>query len=83
MPICYVIVNGIKNDSQYSGFIQKFKEIENKNNKDTIPKKHCGENFWLLKPAASNQGRGIEIIKSLNEVRKFFNTKSIGSKWLA
>jgi len=30
--------------------------------------KHCAQNVWMVKPVASNQGRGIELYSQLNEV---------------
>ena len=35
--------------------------------------------MWLVKPAAMNQGKGIEIFKNLMEIQSFIGTKTQNS----
>jgi hypothetical protein len=38
---------------------------------EKVPTKHCEENLWIVKPAALNQGRGIEVFKKLRDITEF------------
>ena len=44
--------------------------------------KHCANNIWLVKPAAANQGRGIEIFNEIGEIIRFVSSRHRGSLWL-
>ena len=44
--------------------------------------KHCANNIWLVKPAAANQGRGIEIFNEMGEIIRFITSRHRGSHWL-
>jgi len=49
--------------------VTRFKDISRGNApREKIPLKHCINNIWLVKPASANQGRGIEIFSSLDEI---------------
>jgi len=38
---------------------------------------------WLVKPAAANQGKGIEIFRSLKDIQQFlFSRASSNSFWV-
>ena len=56
-------MTGIKDEDQnLNKFVQRFNEIEKKNfKKEHLPQKHCNHNWWLIKPAQMNQGKGIKI----------------------
>lgn len=47
-----------------------------------IARKHCLENFWLIKPHFLNRGRGIGIFNDQAEMRKFLHSKKPGSQWV-
>ena len=47
-----------------------------------MPLKHCEKNIWLVKPAAMNQGKGIEIFGNLRDIKGFINSKNTGSHWV-
>jgi hypothetical protein len=34
----------------------------------SVPEKHCLQNQWILKPAALNQGRGIQLFSKIREI---------------
>ena len=38
--------------------------------------------MWLVKPAAMNQGRGIEIFKNLIDIQTFINSKTLNSHFI-
>ena len=44
--------------------------------------KHCANNIWLVKPAACNQGRGIEIFNEINDIIRFINTRPRFTCWV-
>ncbi len=44
--------------------------------------KHCANNIWLVKPAAANQGRGIEIFNELSDIIKFISTRQKYTCWV-
>jgi len=44
--------------------------------------KHCANNIWLVKPAAMNQGRGIEIFNDLGEIIRFVTSRPKFTCWV-
>lgn len=72
------------NDPEFQAFVQRFQELDKGNyKKERIPSKHCAGNVWLIKPAAENQGRGIEVFKNnLPEMRKFLSSKQSNTYWV-
>jgi len=44
---------------EYVGFLENFSELEDLEGK---------MNYWIMKPAASSRGRGIEVINSIESV---------------
>jgi Tubulin-tyrosine ligase family len=38
--------------------------------------------MWIVKPASLNQGRGIEIFSSANDIQKFILSKPLNSQWV-
>jgi len=50
--------------------------------REYMPSKHCEQNLWLLKPANMNQGRGIEIIRNIRELRASMSAKPAHSQWV-
>ncbi|MDR3581698.1 MAG: hypothetical protein P4L67_00280 [Candidatus Pacebacteria bacterium] len=71
-------------DAEYQGFVQHFRDLEKHVYKrEKVPAKHCVDNLWLIKPAAMNQGRGIEIFKNdLAGMKKFIESKQQNSYWV-
>lgn len=77
------IITANYEDSEYQMFINRFNEIGNfHSNKERTPAKHCEKNMWLIKPAALNQGKGIEVCRTLKEIVKSFRSKPINSLWV-
>lgn len=61
MATTFVLTAGSE-DAQHYAFEKRFKQIALGNfSRQHVPSKHCKQNFWLIKPANMNQGRGIEI----------------------
>ena len=75
-PSTFVILPDC-HDAEYQAFVQHFHDLEKGvYRREKVPAKHCGDNIWLVKPAAMNQGRGIEIFKNdLNGIKKFLESK--------
>lgn len=49
-------------------FKRRYSEIAKGHKQQCLDMKHCAQNVWMVKPVASNQGRGIELYSQLNEV---------------
>jgi hypothetical protein len=70
-PTTFVIARNI-DDNAINMFMQRFRELTRGfSQKERVPIKHCAENMWLVKPAAMNQGRGIEMFKNMREIHEF------------
>jgi hypothetical protein len=48
--------------------------------KEKMPMKHCVRNMWLVKPSNANQGRGIQMFTSWDEMLSFINTRACGTQ---
>lgn len=67
-------------DIEYQNFLARYEEIHNGySNKERTPAKHCTKNMWLIKPAALNQGKGIEVCRSLKEIKSILQSKRMHS----
>ena len=82
-PTTFLVLSDC-NDPEYQAFVQRFQEIEKGNfKKERIPAKHCKNNLWLIKPAAENQGRGIEVFQNdLPAMKSFLSSKVANSYWV-
>ena len=77
------IITANYEDVEYQLFVNRFNEIGMMHsNKERTPAKHCEKNMWLIKPAALNQGQGIEVCRNLKEIQKSFRSKPINSLWI-
>lgn len=77
------IITANYEDVEYQLFLNRFNEIGMMHsNKERTPAKHCEKNMWLIKPAALNQGQGIEVCRGLKEIQKSFRAKPINSLWI-
>jgi hypothetical protein len=77
------IITANYEDVEYQLFLNRFNEIGTMHsNKERTPAKHCEKNMWLIKPAALNQGQGIEVCRTLKEIQKSFRSKPINSLWI-
>lgn len=57
--------------------MHRFRELINGGSKnERVPVKHCQENMWIVKPAALNQGRGIEVFTKLRDITEFIFQKN-------
>ena len=82
-PTTFVVLSECL-EGEYCAFAQRFHDLENHIFKrGKVPAKHCEGNVWLIKPAAQNQGRGIEIFKNnLAEMKKFLESKPPNTYWV-
>lgn len=82
MPTSFLLTGQVE-DSEHQNFINRFNEISiMRSNKERLPIKHCMKNIWIIKPAALNQGKGIEICRNLNVILKKMRDKPNGSLWV-
>ena len=82
IPTSFIITAACE-DLEYHSMVSRYQELQNGGNtKERMPAKHCKENIWLIKPAALNQGRGIEICHSLKEIKTVLLTKITNSVWV-
>jgi len=82
-PTTFVIAKNIE-DHAINLFMQRFRELtRGGSNKERVPFKHCSENMWLVKPAAMNQGRGIEIFRNMRDIQEFiYGRNHANSYWV-
>lgn len=82
IPTSFILEPNVENDELYS-FFQRYKELSQGSYfREQMPEKHCEKNYWLIKPANMNQGRGIEISNSLKDIKNIINSKPAHSKWV-
>jgi hypothetical protein len=83
MATSFIVVSNSQ-EADYHAFVQRFKELEKGfYGRESMPGKHCTENVWLVKPAAMNQGRGIQIFQNdLLEMKRFLETRPAYSHWV-
>ena len=82
MPTCFLLTSGVE-DVQYYKFTERYRDISLKSfRKERMPPKHCQDNWWIIKPANMNQGRGIEISNSIKEILKFMSHQLPNSLWV-
>lgn len=82
IPTSFIITAQVE-DMEYRQFHLRFNDLQNGYcNKEKLPIKHCEKNMWLIKPAALNQGKGIEICWNLKEVKSILKSKPMHSVWL-
>lgn len=82
MPTCYIVTASIE-DIQFFKFTQKFQALSEKVfKKEKMPQKHCEDNWWIMKPANLNQGRGIEISNDITSIKKFLSHQLPNSLWV-
>jgi len=71
-PTTFVIAKNSEDNLNLNMFMHRFKELSRGGSKrERVPQKHCEQNMWLVKPAAMNQGRGIEIFRNMKEINDF------------
>ena len=49
---------------------------------ESMPEKHCKNNQWIMKPAALNQGRGIQLFSKIRDIVNFMNEQPVDSQWV-
>ena len=82
IPTSFIITAQVE-DEEYRLLVNRCNDIQNGNCcKEKLPAKHCTQNMWLVKPAALNQGRGIEVCRSIKEINTFLKGKLPHSLWL-
>ena len=68
---------------EYQLFMNRFNELSGMHsNKERTPAKHCEKNMWLIKPAALNQGKGIEVCRKLKDIVRSIRAKPLNSLWV-
>ena len=71
------MISRVSDDREIQSFMHRFREISNGGSKnERVPWRHCEQNMWVIKPAALNQGRGIEVMKNLREITEFIFQKN-------
>lgn len=77
------IITAQVEDIEYRQFHLRFNEIQSGFcNKEKLPVKHCEKNMWLIKPAALNQGKGIDVCWNMKEIKNILKDKPMHSVWL-
>lgn len=89
IPTTYYIkkpkyVNQNNNDriTEWNLFVNRYKELENKNySRELVPSKFCEKNIWIVKPTGLNCGRGIMVFDKIDSIKKFINSGGSGSEY--
>lgn len=69
-------------DREVHMFLQRFRELSCGGSRyERMPYKHCTKNMWVVKPAAQNQGRGIEVFKNAKDITNHIFSQK-GSYWV-
>ena len=69
IPTSFVITTNGNEENALTRFIQRYNEFEKGNyRKEHLPEKHCKANWWLVKPANMNQGKGIKVSNKLSDI---------------
>lgn len=67
-PTTYVVARA-SDDREIHMFLQRFRELGSGGSRyEKVPLKHCTKNMWVVKPAAQNQGRGIEVFRNAKDI---------------
>lgn len=69
-PTSFVVTSQL-DTYEFHQFVSRYMDLQKNDGaclKEKTPQKHCRENYWLVKPANMNQGRGIEIFNNLQEI---------------
>ena len=64
----YVLESGNLYSADMVQFKRRFSEIGKGHKQQCLAPKHCAQNVWMVKPVASNQGRGIELYSALSNI---------------
>ena len=82
MPTCFLLTSGVE-DNEYYKFTKRYDELaKDVYRKERMPKKHCADNWWLIKPANLNQGRGIKISNNKSEILQIIKQQIPHSLWV-
>lgn len=69
--------------SDYSAFLLRFKELgKGVYGNERLPAKHCVRNMWIVKPAALNQGRGIQVFSEIGKIKQHLHNVPDDEEWL-
>lgn len=83
LATCFIVHGGTEEEEQMVQFKRTFRELENKVYKKwSIPQKHLENNQWILKPVYMNRGRGIEVFKTLREIRQYLSEKMVNHQYI-
>jgi Tubulin-tyrosine ligase family len=75
VPTTFILRDIAKTGSaDFSAFCAHFRHLQNGDLAaagEKMPPKHCKKNMWLIKPSYANQGRGIKVFATLQEIKDF------------
>lgn len=83
LPTAFLLSSSIAND--LAKFRKRFSDIhigKGMCSFENVPEKHCKKNQWILKPAALNQGRGIQIFNKIRDILNYINDNSPDMQWV-
>ena len=83
LPTAYLLTP--KNASDLNKFKKRFSDIHIGHGLsigENIPEKHCKNNQWIMKPAASNQGRGIQMFSKIRDIIQYMQEQASDSQWV-
>jgi len=83
LPTAFLLAPNKKSDMKQ--FRNRFQDIhigKGMSVREDVPEKHCKNNQWILKPAASNQGRGIQLFSKIRDILNFMQEQPEDSQWV-
>jgi len=76
-PTTFLIERNAMGTNEMNQFVSHFRELAQKNyGRERIPKKHCTQNMWVVKPASLNRGRKIGIFRHLKNIQDYIFSKN-------
>ena len=81
-PTTFLVPSSLEG-AEYQDFVTRYEELQRGFClRERVPHKHTKQNMWLIKPAAANQGRGIEMFRNLPDMLSFIGSKVPYSYWV-
>ena len=84
-PRTFLIERNAMGINEMNQFVAYYREMSSKNYnvERGLPKKHCEQNMWVVKPSSLNRGRKIGIFKHLKNIQDYiFASNSSVRDWV-
>jgi len=82
LPTCYLLTPSSGSENKFK---KRFSDIHIGKGLcigENVPEKHCKNNQWIMKPAALNQGRGIQMFSKIRDIMNYMHEQASDSQWV-